>query len=59
MLVVIGVIVMDAGTAGAFNTVLVNLKPFVLLLPHPLYALTLILSVVNAAALETYFKRIT
>ena len=59
ILVLIGVIVIEAGAAGADSAVFASLKPFVLLLPHPLKARTLILSVVSAAAFETYFNRIT
>lgn len=58
-LVCIAVIVILAGTAGTVNTVLVNLNDFVALVPHPEKALTNMLSVVNAAALDAYLIRIT
>jgi hypothetical protein len=57
-LVCIAVIVMLAGAAGNVKTVLVNLNDFATLVPQPEKALTNMLSVVDAAALDKYLIRI-
>ena len=52
-----GVMVMEAGIAGAISFTLLSLNALNTLVPQPLYARTFMLSVVSAAESDVYFKR--
>ena len=49
----------DLGAAGTFNAHIISFMDLMPLIPQPDQALTLILSVLIAAALERYLMRIT